>query len=30
MNQQATIVEPTPVDLRKRHTMTTIYDKKEK
>lgn len=30
MDQQARIVEPTPVDSRKRHTMTTVYDKKEK
>lgn len=30
MDQQARIVEPTPVDSRKRHTMTTVYDKKER
>lgn len=30
MDQQARTVEPTPVDSRKRHTMTTVYNKKEK
>lgn len=30
MDQQARIFEPTPVDSGKRHTMTTVYDEKEK